>query len=124
MTAAAVDVSVGSALVLDGDEWRVERGEPHTGRVQLVALDGTRQAEGASRGRQPKSLGDLTPHRLELVRVRLEHLAEVRTGFRSGDRLRPGPGEPLVIDRTVLGSGLRGACRLVRCELVAGRPLR
>ncbi|WP_338894840.1 hypothetical protein WBG99_03250 [Streptomyces sp. TG1A-60] len=114
MTATALDVSVGSALVLDGDEWRVERGEPHTGRVHLVALDGTRQsvtyrflahhpdchsssvtaAEGASRSRQPKSLGDLTPRQLELVKVRLEHLAEVRTGFRSGDRLRPGPGEP------------------------------
>ncbi|WP_129286963.1 DDE-type integrase/transposase/recombinase [Streptomyces sp. GZWMJZ-114] len=114
MTATALDVSVGSSLVLDGDEWRVERGEPHTGRVQLVALDGTRQsvtyrflahhpdchpssvtaAEGASRGRQPKSLGDLTAHQLELVKVRLEHLAEVRTGFRSGDRLRPGQGEP------------------------------
>ena len=114
MNAAAVDVSVGSVLVLDGDEWRVEGGEPHTGRVSLVGRNGARQcltyrflahhpnchsssevaAEGADRGRQPKSLRDLTKTQRGWVELRFAHLQEAQTGFRSGDRLRPGPGEP------------------------------
>lgn len=28
------------------------------------------------------------------MKLRFAHVQEVRTGFRSGDRLRPGPGEP------------------------------
>ncbi|MGW9213271.1 hypothetical protein ACWGR4_40740 [Embleya sp. NPDC055664] len=36
MTGAPMDVSVGAELVLDGAQWRVERGEPHAGRVHLV----------------------------------------------------------------------------------------
>lgn len=114
MAGTAVDVSVGSVLVLDGAQWRVERGEPHAGRVHLVGLDGSRRcvsfrflahhpdchsssltaSEGASRGRQPKSPRDLSEDRLKLVKLRFAHLQEVRTGFRSGDRLRPEPGEP------------------------------
>ena len=81
--------------------------------MHLVAADGARQcvtfrflahhpdchtssltADGAGRGRQPKSLGDLTLRQRELVKLRFAHVQEVRTGFRSGDRLRPGPGEP------------------------------
>ena len=114
MTGVAMDVSVGSELVLDGAEWRVERGEPHAGRVHLVGSDGSRQCvtfrflahhpdchvssrtdvEGADRGRQPKSLRDLTPGQLTLVKLRFAHLMETNTGFRSGDSLRPEPGEP------------------------------
>lgn len=115
MTGGAVlDLSPGASLVLDGREWAVERREPHLGRVQLVAGDGTRRrvsfrflaasaecrassrtaASGAGRGRQPKTAGDLDPTRLELARLRMAHLLEVETGFRSGDPVRPGPGEP------------------------------
>lgn len=43
MTAAVLDLSVGASPVLDGDEWRVERREPHAGRVHLVGHDGGRQ---------------------------------------------------------------------------------
>lgn len=112
--ATPVNVSVGSVLVLDGGEWHVERGEPHTGRVHLVGSDGARQCVtfrflahhpdchassrtaglGANRGRQPKSARDLTTQQRELVELRVAHLLEVETGFRSGDLRRPGPGEP------------------------------
>ncbi|MBX9423851.1 transposase [Streptomyces lateritius] len=114
MTAAALDLSVGAALVLDDVEWTVERRDPHLGRVQLVSLDGARQqvtfqflvnhnrchsssrtaATRANRGRQPKAPGDLTPSRRALAELRMAHLLEVQTGYRSGDPLRPGPGEP------------------------------
>ncbi len=114
MTAAALDLSVGAAVILDEDEWHVERREPHAGRVHLVKHDGSRQcltfrflsghprcrsssrtaAAGADRGRQPKSLGDLKPTQLDLARLRFAHLMEINTGFRSGDPDKPGPGEP------------------------------
>ncbi|MET8702055.1 transposase [Kitasatospora sp. NPDC004723] len=109
-----LDLSPGAGLVLDGAEWTVERREPHLGRVHLVALDGARQqvslrflanhpgcepssrtaASGADRGRQPKTLEDLGKGRREIAEIRMAHLLEVATGFRSGDRMRPGPGEP------------------------------
>ncbi|MDP4512114.1 COG3415 family protein [Nonomuraea turcica] len=112
--AAILDLSAGAEVVLDGVQWTVERREPHLGRVGLVRLDGARQqvslrflihhpncrlssrtaAEGAGRGRQPATAGDLKPGRRELAELRMAHLLEVATGFRSGDRLRPGPGEP------------------------------
>ncbi|MFG2006648.1 hypothetical protein ACGFNU_46630 [Spirillospora sp. NPDC048911] len=49
---------------------------------------------GAGRGRQPPSVDDLTPARRRLAQLRLAHLLEVNTGFRSGDPARPGAGEP------------------------------
>ncbi|MBT2480081.1 DDE-type integrase/transposase/recombinase [Streptomyces sp. ISL-94] len=111
---AVLDLSPGAGVVLDGTQWTVERREPHLGRVQLVASDGVRQqvsfrflanhpdcrpssrtaSAGADRGRQSKAVEDLKKGRLELVELRMAHLLEVATGFRSGDRLRPGPGEP------------------------------
>ncbi len=113
MRPAALDLSPGAELVLDGVEWRVERREPHLGQVHLVAADGARQrvsfrflanhrdcrassqtAAGAGRGRQSKTVTDLKRGRRELAELRMAHLLEVATGFRSGDRLRPGPGEP------------------------------
>lgn len=115
MTAAAVlDLSPGAGLVLDGTEWTVERREPHLGRVQLVKDDGTRErmtfrflanhpqcrsssrtsSAGADRGRQRKASEELNAGRLELTELRMAHLLEVATGFRSGDPFHPGPGEP------------------------------
>lgn len=41
-TAAVLDLSPGSALVLDGRQWTVERREPELGRVHLVGEDGIR----------------------------------------------------------------------------------
>ena len=111
---ALLELSAGMVVVLDGREWTVERREPHLGRVHLVSGGGTRQqvslrflachpdcwpssrtaAARAGRGRQPKLAGDLKPGRRELAELRMAHLLEVATGFRSGDPLRPGPGEP------------------------------
>lgn len=45
-------------------------------------------------GRQPPVLADLTTRQQEIVRLRFAHLREVETGFRSGNSLRPAPGEP------------------------------
>ena len=113
-TAHTLDLSVGAGVVLDDVEWTVELREPHLGCVQLVGPDGVRQrltfrflanhercrsssrssGSGASRGRQSASVGDLEPGKRRLTELRAAHLLEVKTGFRSGDPLRPGPGEP------------------------------
>jgi len=109
-----LELTPGTEIVLDGREWTVELREPHLGRVRLVDGGGERQqvslrflachpdcwpssrtaAEGAERGRQPRVPGDLKPGRRELAELRMAHLLEVATGFRGGDPLRPGPGEP------------------------------
>jgi hypothetical protein len=112
---AVLELPAGAAVVLDGVEWTVERREPHLGRVHLVRQgDGARQqvsmrflanhpdcwppsrtaATGADRGRQARVAEDLKPGRRELAELRMAHLLEVATGFRGGDRLRPGPDEP------------------------------
>ena len=111
---AVLELTPGTEVVLDGREWTVERREPHLGRVHLVSGDGARQqvslrflachpdcwpssrtsAEGADRGRQPRTPGDLRLGRRELAELRMAHLLEVAMGFRGGDPLRPGPGEP------------------------------
>ncbi len=114
MTAPVLDLAVGSGLVLDGAEWIVEQMEPWYGKVTLTCADGERMrvsvrflishpqrrpssrsaAAAADRGRQPKTLRDLSPHQRELAHLRLAHVLEAGTGFRSGDPSRPGPGEP------------------------------
>lgn len=112
---AVLDLSPGSVLVIDGAEWTIERTEPHCGRAVLVSTGGqrmpvtfrflinhpgcrqsTRQAAArpADRHRQPAELADLTGRQRELVAPRMAHLPEVETGFRSGDPMHPGPGEP------------------------------
>jgi len=111
---AVLELPAGATVVLDGVEWTVERREPHLGRVHLVGDDGSRrqvsirflanhpgcwsssqaEAPAGGLGRQPKTAEDLRPGRRELAGLRMAHLLEVATGFRSGDRLRPGPGEP------------------------------
>jgi hypothetical protein len=110
-----LDLAPGAALVLDGMEWVVERAEPQYGRAVLVSTGGQRlpvtfrflinhpgcrassrtsAARAADRGRQPASVSDLTARQRELVSLRVAHLLEVETGFRGGDPLQPGPGEP------------------------------
>ncbi|WP_284741713.1 hypothetical protein [Amycolatopsis sp. RTGN1] len=110
----SLDLAPGATLVLDGQEWTVERAEPQFGRV--VLLDGggrrlpvtmrflmnhpdcrassTASEVAAGRGRQQPTLADLTEHQRAVVDLRLAHLLEAETGFRGGDPLRPGPGEP------------------------------
>lgn len=112
--AVGLDLSPGAALVLDGTEWTVERAEPQLGQVVLVTVGGERMrvtfrflmhhpscgqsgrsaARASGRGRQEAGEGDLTPHQRELVQLRVGHLLEVETGFRSGSALPPGLGEP------------------------------
>ena len=48
----------------------------------------------AAAGRQPPVLDDLTDLQRQVVWLRVAHLLEAETGFRSGDPLRPEPGEP------------------------------
>jgi hypothetical protein len=111
---SVLDLDPGAEVVLDGAVWRVERREPHLGRLAVVGADGVRQtlsfrflahhpncrvarmlgASGADRGRQLKAREDLPAGRRQLAELRMAHLLEVATGFRSGDRLRPAPGEP------------------------------
>jgi len=113
--ARLLEVSPGAAVVLDGAEWVVEAVEPQYGRVRLRAQDGARKqvairwlvnhpdcrpagpprtAKPAADGRQPVGLDDLTPAQQERLRLRVAHLLEVETGFRSGDPQRAPPGEP------------------------------
>jgi hypothetical protein len=110
-----LDLSVGSRLVLNGQEWAVASFLPHVGRVQLrnsqgqelpttvrvlishpdcypVASSGELLA--CDRERQPTGLDDLTDQQRDIVAVRYAHVMEVETGFRSGDCLRALPGEP------------------------------
>ena len=113
MMVPVLDLAVGSCLVLDGAEWIVEQLEPQYGKVALTRADGerirvsirflvshpqcrpsSRSAVAADRGRQPRMPRDLSPHQRELAHLRLAHVLEASTGFRSGDPLRPGPGEP------------------------------
>jgi hypothetical protein len=111
---AVLDLSPGCALVLDGRQWTVERRIPHLGQVLLTDPDGRRQqvtfqfllthprcftssrtaATGADRGRQETMAADLHPGKRQLAQLRMAHVLEMRTGFRSGSCLRPGPGEP------------------------------
>lgn len=46
---------------------------------------------GAASARRPRTW---KAGRLELTELRMTHLLEVATGFRSGDPFHPGPGEP------------------------------
>jgi transposase InsO family protein len=111
---AVLDLSPGCAVVLDGRQWTVERRIPHLGQVLLTDPDGRRQqvtfqfllthprcftssrtaATGANRGRQEATAADLHPGKRKLAELRMTHVLEMRTGFRSGSRLRPRPGEP------------------------------
>ena len=111
--AGLLELSAGTVLRLDGAEWTVASVEAQRGRVLLSAGGDERwrsirwlvhhpgcQAvpDGAAElGRpagQPPALEDLTGYQRQVVRLRVAHLLEAETGFRGGDSLHPGPGEP------------------------------
>ena len=107
-----LDVSAGAVVVLDGAEWTVDLVEPQYGMVTLTrggermrvsmrfllhhpAREApARPALAGDRGRQPRVAGDLTAFQRELAGLRMAHLLEVETGYRSGDPGRAAPGEP------------------------------
>jgi hypothetical protein len=106
----------GTELIISGSAWRIRSSLPHLGRVTLVDDDGetwkTSLSElihrrdcrpstrtrtdlpAADRGRQPKAMDDLEEHEHTIITLRMEHLREVETGFRSGDPLDALPHEP------------------------------
>ncbi len=55
-------------------------------RVSTSSLPGL---SAAARGRQPATWTDLNKSQQQLLELRLAHLREVETGFRSGDPLQP-----------------------------------
>jgi transposase InsO family protein len=111
--AGLLELSAGSVLWLDGAEWTVAAIEAQHGRVQLRTGEQERWrsirwlshhpdcqvpsaavADVAGPSRQSATLDDLTVYQREVLRLRIAHLLEAETGFRGGDPLRPGPGEP------------------------------
>lgn len=114
-TMVGLDLSPGATVVLDGTEWTVEQALPQLGFAMLVSASGQRMQAtfrflvghpscrqssrsaalpATRRGRQPAGEADLTGHQQQLVHLRVAHLLEVQTGYRSGSALRPAPGEP------------------------------
>ncbi|WP_329165785.1 transposase [Streptomyces sp. NBC_01527] len=112
----AWDLSPGSEFIVNGAVWTVSAFEPQVGKVVLVPAEGEpwktsvrqlmhhpsfrpstktrRDLPAANRGRQPKAMFDLPPEKQRLVMLRMEHLREVETGYRSGDYLMALPEEP------------------------------
>jgi len=118
-TALVLDLIEGCELVMNGQPWRVERLEPYWGKVVLrpagdpggqvrqatiaalmhhrdcrVSTRSMPEVPAAGRGRQPATRKDLSEQQRQLLELRLAHLLEAETGFRSGDPFRAGPGEP------------------------------
>jgi transposase InsO family protein len=116
---ALLELSEGSRLVIDGEEWEVTCLQAYLGRVRMRPATGagprpeqdvtiqtllrhpdchpsTSRASlpAASRERQPAILEDLTDAQQAVLALRYAHLMEAETGFRSGDPLRALPGEP------------------------------
>jgi transposase InsO family protein len=134
--AGLVELSAGSVLRLDGAEWAVAAVEAQYGRVLLKAGGDERwrsirwlvhhpdcqpvpdgAAERAGPAGQPPTLEDLTGYQREVVQMRVAHLLEAETGFRGGDPLRPGPGEPRPLydpRRTTLGQRRRAKAAELR----------
>jgi hypothetical protein len=114
--AGLLELSAGSVLRLDGTDWTVGAVDACFGRVRLDSCSGDERwrtfrwlahhrdcqavqavaedAAGPPRPRQPVTLDDLTDYQREVVRLRAAHVLEAETGFRCGDPMRPGPGEP------------------------------
>lgn len=111
--AGVLNLAPGSELELDGLRWTVRKFEPQRGRLTLVASDGrematsmgavinhpgcsqTWPADSAARvGRQRSTMADLTELQQKQLRLRVAHMLEAETGYRSGSVLRRGLGEP------------------------------
>jgi hypothetical protein len=113
--AGLLELSAGSEFLLAGTQWTVAAIEAQHGRVLLRSggeerwrsirwlshhpdcrpvPDDDAGAPSPSAGRQPPVLDDLTGLQRQVVWLRVAHLLEAETGFRSGDPLRPEPGEP------------------------------
>lgn len=112
--AGLLELSAGSVLLLGGREWAVSSVEAQYGWVLLRAggeerrrsirwlahhpdcrpVPGDDAVAPARRAGQPPVMEDLTGYQREVVRLRVAHLLEAETGFRSGDPLHPEPGEP------------------------------
>lgn len=113
--AGLLEMSAGSVLRLDGADWTVAEIDACFGRVRLdpgggderwrsirwlahhrdcQSVPAAAEEESAGQRRQPATLDDLTDYQREVVRLRAAHVLETETGFRGGDPLRPGPGEP------------------------------
>ena len=134
--AGLVELSAGSVLRLDGAEWAVAAIEAQYGRVLLKAGGDERwrsirwlvhhpdcqlvpdgDEERARPSGQPPAMDDLTGYQREVVQMRVAHLLEAETGFRGGDPLRPGPGEPRPLydpRRTTLGQRRRAKAAELR----------
>jgi hypothetical protein len=110
VTGGPVSIAVGARLTLDGAEWTVEGCWPPSGRVVLRGADGTRRpatiralvndlgfgpvtADGDPGGGLA-GLEDLDDTERERLHLRVAHLLEAETGFRSGTPLRALDGEP------------------------------
>lgn len=119
MNTSRLDLTVGARLVSQGTEWTVESWRPWCGRVVLrrvedagsepwettvhdLLRDGdvrqTRTTDAARSepfsGLQAPVLEDLTPLQRRQLSLRVAHLREVETGYRSGNPLCAAPGEP------------------------------
>jgi hypothetical protein len=111
--AGLTELAAGSVLLLGGTAWTVTAVEAQRGRVMLAA-GGEEQWRSirwlvhhpdcqpvpgdvpvpARLAGQPPALEDLSDYQRKVLWLRVGHLREAETGFRSGDPLRPAPGEP------------------------------
>ena len=94
MDGASVEPQYGRVLLRSGGEERRRsiRWLAHHPDCRPVPGDDA-AAPGRPAG-QPPVMEDLTGYQREVVRLRVAHLLEAETGFRSGDPLHPEPGEP------------------------------
>jgi hypothetical protein len=101
---AALDLSAGGAVDLVEPQYgmvTLTRGDGERMRVSMRFLlhHPARQAPSrpvlaADSRRQPRVAADMTPFQRELAGLRMAHLLEVETGYRSGDLVRAAEGEP------------------------------
>lgn len=108
MSTGLLDLAPGAVVDVDGAQWLVAGFEPQYGHVTLRRDDETMltTVRALLRGRvravaatvrplgQRAGLADLTAEQRDLARLRFAHVMEVETGFRGGDPMRPGLGEP------------------------------
>jgi len=109
--AGLVKLSAGARLMLDGAEWTVAECWPQSGRVVLRGADGQHRpatiralvndpgfrpvpAGTGPAGEVMACLEDLTDGQREQLHLRVAHMLEAETGFRSGSPLRALDGEP------------------------------